>query len=192
MVQIRMLKMSLKVLLSACMLTFSASVGLSAVYDCKFDKGRTRTSGPQSGLSGPADGRMLIDTETATVYISENNWVGNINGSHNIKIDNGGSLFTWSWNWSSFYWYKIKLENTNSATNAYLDVTRAVGMSRYKNKTKCKRKPTPYNIFVKKHYPILHKKYPFLNRGLIMRQCGIMWRTAKCEGVNAFEWDFYS
>ena len=138
MLQIRMLMMNLKVLLSACMLMFSASVGLSAVYDCKFDKGKTRTSGPQSGLSGPADGRMLIDTETATVYISENNWVGNINGSHNIKIDNGGSLFTWSWNWSSFYWYKIQLENTNSLTNAYLDVTRAVGMIRYKNKTKCK------------------------------------------------------
>tara|TARA_B000000475_G_C15972925_1_gene437778 strand:+ start:248 stop:550 length:303 start_codon:yes stop_codon:yes gene_type:complete len=60
------------------------------------------------------------------------------------------------------------------------------------NKSEGKRKPTPYNIFVKKHYPILHKKYPFLNRGLIMRQCGIMWRTAKSEGINAFEWDFYS
>ena len=60
------------------------------------------------------------------------------------------------------------------------------------NKTKYKRKPTPYNIFVKEHYPILHKKFPFLNRGLIMRQCGIMWRTAKEEGVDPFKWNFYT
>tara|TARA_Y100000389_G_scaffold204284_1_gene256063 strand:- start:51 stop:371 length:321 start_codon:yes stop_codon:yes gene_type:complete len=58
--------------------------------------------------------------------------------------------------------------------------------------TKIKRNPTPYNLFVKKHYPILHTKYPYLNRGLIMKQCSIMWNTAKREKVNAFEYDFYS
>ena len=60
------------------------------------------------------------------------------------------------------------------------------------NKTKSKSKPSLYNIFVKEHYPILHKKFPFLNRGLIMRQCGIMWRTAKKEEVDPFKWNFYS
>tara|TARA_B000000477_G_scaffold124573_1_gene132780 strand:- start:11929 stop:12240 length:312 start_codon:yes stop_codon:yes gene_type:complete len=61
-----------------------------------------------------------------------------------------------------------------------------------KYKIKSKREPTNYNIFVKKHYSILHKMYPFLSRGLIMRQCGIMWRTAKENSIDPFEWDFYS
>ena len=47
-----------------------------------------------------------------------------------------------------------------------------------------------YNIFVKKYYPLLHNAYPFLSRGLIMRQCGIMWRTAKENNINPLEYNF--
>ena len=86
----------------------------------------------------------------------------------------------------------VDIKNVYTLTELKKLLINAYNDTILENKTKCKRKPAPYNIFVKKHYPILHKKYPFLNRGLIMRQCGIMWRTAKCEGVNAFEWDFYS
>jgi hypothetical protein len=58
------------------------------------------------------------------------------------------------------------------------------------DKNKIKRKPTKYNIFVKKYYPLLHNAYPFLSRGLIMRQCGIMWRTAKENNINPLEYNF--
>jgi len=73
------------------------------------------------------------------------------------------------------------LEILKILDNVYLEET----------KTK-KRNPTLYNLFVKKHYPILHIKYPFFNRGLIMKQCSIMWNVAKRENINAFEYDFYS
>tara|TARA_B110000444_G_C18783341_1_gene568569 strand:+ start:385 stop:627 length:243 start_codon:yes stop_codon:yes gene_type:complete len=39
-----------------------------------------------------------------------------------------------------------------------------------KYKIKSEHEPTNYNIFVKEHYSILHKMYPFLT----MRQYGIM------------------
>ena len=72
-----MLRLCLKVLLSVFLLMFSASVGLSAVYECHFK---------QKVVAGPADGRMLIDTDLATIFISDNNWwQGNINGSHKIR-----------------------------------------------------------------------------------------------------------
>ena len=58
------------------------------------------------------------------------------------------------------------------------------------NKNKSKKLQTKYNIFVKKHYTLLHKAYPFLSRGLIMRQCGIMWRTAKENNVDPLEHNF--
>jgi len=72
-------------------------------------------------------------------------------------------------------------EILNILDNVYLE----------EKKTK-KGNPTLYNLFVKKHYSILHNKYPFLSRGLILKQCSIMWNTAKRENVDAFKYDFYS
>lgn len=40
------------------------------------------------------------------------------------------------------------------------------------DKNKLKNYQLKYNIFVKKHYTLLHNTYPFLSRGLIIRQCG--------------------
>ena len=125
-----MLRLCLKVLLSVFLLMFSASVGLSAVYECHFK---------QQVVAGPADGRMLIDTDLATIYISDNNWwQGNINGSHKIRIDGNGSVFSWTRSTvSSHYLYKIRLDSPNSATDAHLTVTRASGMKRVSNKARC-------------------------------------------------------
>ena len=110
-----MLRLCLNVLFSVFIM-FSASVGLSAVYECHFK---------QKVVAGPADGRMLIDTDVATVYISDSKWYqGNINGSHKIKIDGGGSIFSWTRStFDTTYLYKIKLDAPNSATDAYLTVT---------------------------------------------------------------------
>ena len=82
-----MLRLSLKVLLSFLALMFSAGVGFSAVYECRFFA-RTQPD-PTSGL-------MTIDTTQGTVTIASSNaWISKEEkGPHKVKISDNGSKFS--------------------------------------------------------------------------------------------------
>ena len=46
-------------------------------------------------------------------------------------------------------------------------------------KTAAKRKPSPYNLFVKKHFPLMQKQHPAMKAPQIMKLIAKEWKSSK-------------
>jgi len=46
-------------------------------------------------------------------------------------------------------------------------------------KTATKRKPSPYNLFVKKHFPLMQKQHPMMKAPQIMKLIAKEWKSSK-------------
>ena len=120
MVQICMLRLSLKIFLTFLALIFSASVGLSAVYECRFF---AKTQPDYSS------GLMTVDTIKGTVSISSSNAhvSDEAKGPHGVTIDDKGTKIQWIMHGSKnssgkTIHFTLQLNNKNGTTKAILDL----------------------------------------------------------------------
>ena len=138
-----MLKLCLNVLISVFVLMFSASVGLSAVYECRFYA--KLTSDLTSGL-------MKVDTIKRTVSISSSNaWVSKKSkGPHEITISDNGNKIEWRYGgfiaatgWTSDPRYAnldfvLRLSTSVGVTQGHLSVKEGAWRRWGENRGKCK------------------------------------------------------